>query len=263
MEGDKPYRFISFNIPNLHLVEDNMAFAEENPWRLPDRFEIFDALASVRQQGGQVVRTYVLSVVRSQRSARRAAARARARASSTRKPSARSISCCKTANETGVRVIVPFVDNWVWWGGKAEYAGFRGKKADDFWTDPQVIADFKETIRFVLERTNTLTGVKYPDDKAILAWETGNELESPPAWTREIAAYIKSLDQNHPVIDGYHNDDAARGIARHAGDRYRHHASLSHAWESRSPRRFAKTPRRPKGESRISSANSASSIWRR
>ncbi len=26
MEGDKQYRFISFNIPNLHLVEDNMAF---------------------------------------------------------------------------------------------------------------------------------------------------------------------------------------------------------------------------------------------
>jgi hypothetical protein len=47
--------------------------------------------------------------------------------------------------------------------------------------------------------------VKYADDKAILAWETGNELESPPAWTREIAAYIKSLDKNHPVIDGFHS----------------------------------------------------------
>src|SRR4030095_3276317 len=26
MEGDKEYRFISFNIPSLHLVEDTMAF---------------------------------------------------------------------------------------------------------------------------------------------------------------------------------------------------------------------------------------------
>jgi mannan endo-1,4-beta-mannosidase len=40
------------------------------------------------------------------------------------------------------------VDNWKWQGGRAEYAGFRGKTKDDFWTDPQLIADFKETIRF-------------------------------------------------------------------------------------------------------------------
>ena len=32
------------------------------------------------------------------------------------------------ANRTGVRLIIPFVDNWSWWGGRAEYAGFRGKK---------------------------------------------------------------------------------------------------------------------------------------
>jgi hypothetical protein len=204
MEGGKPFRFISFNIPNLHLVEDNMAFTEENPWRLPDRFEIFDALASVRQQGGQVVRTYVLSVVRAGDPP--AAPRHVLGPGKFNEEAFRTLDqVLQTANETGVRLIIPFVDNWVWWGGKAEYAGFRGKSADAFWTDPQVIADFKETIRFVLSRTNTLTGVKYSDDKAILAWETGNELESPAGWTKEIAGYIKTLDRNHPVIDGYHN----------------------------------------------------------
>jgi mannan endo-1,4-beta-mannosidase len=204
VEGDKPYRFISFNIPNLHLVEDNMAFAEENPWRLPDRFEIFDALASVRQQGGQVVRTYVISVARSN-DPPGAPRHVLGPGKFNEEAFVALDLVLKTANETGVRVIIPFVDNWVWWGGKDEYAGFRGKKPNDFWTDPQVIADFKETIRFLLNRTNTLTGVKYSDDKAVLAWETGNELESPAAWTREIAAYIKSLDKNHPVIDGFHN----------------------------------------------------------
>jgi hypothetical protein len=203
MEGDQPFRFISFNIPNLHLVEDNLAFAEENPWRLPDQFEIHDALASVRQQGGQVARTYVLSVARPNDPP--GAPRHVLGPGKFNEDAFRTLDLVlKTANETGVRVIVPFVDNWVWWGGKAEYAAFRGKPADAFWTDPQVIADFKATIRFVVERTNTLTGVKYRDDKAILAWETGNELESPSAWTREIAAYIKSLDRNHPIIDGYH-----------------------------------------------------------
>ncbi len=204
LEGGKPFRFISFNIPNLHLVEDNLAFTEENPWRLPDRFEIYDALDSVRRQGGQVVRSYVLSVVRANDPP--GTPRHVLGPGKFNEQAFRALDLVlQTANETGVRVIVPFVDNWSWWGGKDEYAGFRGKPADAFWTDPQVIADFKETIRFVVQRTNTLTGVKYRDDKAILGWETGNELQSPAGWTREIAAYIKSLDRNHPVIDGYHN----------------------------------------------------------
>ena len=95
------------------------------------------------------------------------------------------------------------MDNWVWQGGRAEYAGFRGKTRDDFWTDPQLIADFEQTVQFILTRTNSYTGVRYADDKAILCWETGNELASPPSWTREIAAYIKSLDTNHLVMDGF------------------------------------------------------------
>ena len=61
MDGDQPYRFISFNIPNLHYIEDNMVFTETNPWRLPDPFEITDALEAVKQAGGQVVRIYTLS----------------------------------------------------------------------------------------------------------------------------------------------------------------------------------------------------------
>lgn len=64
LENGRPFRFISFNIPNLHLVEDNTVFDGDNAWRWPDRFEITDALESVRQQGGQVARPYVLSVIR-------------------------------------------------------------------------------------------------------------------------------------------------------------------------------------------------------
>jgi len=62
MDENGELRFISFNIPCLHYNEDNMPFTETNPWRLPDEFEIADALEAVRQMGGQVVRTYALSV---------------------------------------------------------------------------------------------------------------------------------------------------------------------------------------------------------
>src|SRR6202022_1638893 len=64
VEGDKLYRFISFNIPNLHLVEDNMAFEAVNEWRFPDEFEITDALSTIKQMGGRTTRMYVISVCR-------------------------------------------------------------------------------------------------------------------------------------------------------------------------------------------------------
>lgn len=108
----------------------------------------------------------------------------------------------QVANEVGIRLIIPFVDNWHWWGGPLEYAAFRGKKRDGFWTDRQLIDDFKKTIEFVVNRRNTCTGVTYKDDKAILAWETGNELAPPFSWTREIAAFVKSLDKNHLLLEG-------------------------------------------------------------
>jgi mannan endo-1,4-beta-mannosidase len=206
VEGGQPFRFLSFNIPNLHLVEDNVAFAETNPWRLPDRFEITDALASVRQQGGTVVRTYVLSVVRTNDTP--GAPRHVLGPGRFNEEALRALDLVlQIANEQGVRVIVPFVDNWSWWGGIAEYAGFRGKPKEAFWTDPQILDDFKATIRHVVTRKNTLTGVRYCDDRAILCWETGNELQSPSPWTREIAGFIKSLDRNHPVMDGYHTTE--------------------------------------------------------
>ncbi|UCD53176.1 MAG: cellulase family glycosylhydrolase [Phycisphaerales bacterium] len=202
MDGTEEYRFISFNIPNLHYVEDHLPFTETNPWRLPDEFEITDALTAIRQMGGQAARVYTLSVRKADDDP--AIPRHVLAPGKFNEEAFRALDkVLEVANETGVRIIIPFVDNWVWWGGIAEYAGFRGKPKEQFWTDPQIIADFKKTIAYVIDRTNTYTGVKYKDDKAVLAWETGNELQCPPAWTHEIADYIKQLDSNHLVVDGF------------------------------------------------------------
>jgi len=54
MEGGKEFRFVSFNVPNPHYIEDNLPFEETNPWRIPDEFEIGDTLASVKQAVGRV-----------------------------------------------------------------------------------------------------------------------------------------------------------------------------------------------------------------
>src|SRR3989338_6797662 len=62
MDGDAELRFVSCNVPNLHYIEDYLPFNGTNPWRLPDAFEIRDALTAVRQMGGKVARLYVFSV---------------------------------------------------------------------------------------------------------------------------------------------------------------------------------------------------------
>ena len=202
-EGDQELRFLSFNVPNLHYIEDDLRFAQAMPFRWPSEYEVRDALDSIRQMGGRVVRIYSLSV----RKADDPTGMPRhvlAPGEFDREAFETLDMVLDVARSKGVYVIVPLVDNWAWWGGVAEYSAFRGRPRDAFWSDPSLIEDFKLTIRFVLERVNTRNGLTYREDPTILAWETGNELHCPDTWTREIARYIKELDANHLVIDGRH-----------------------------------------------------------
>ena len=204
MDGEKEFRFVSFNIPNLHYIEDYLAFDSSNPWRLPDEFEIRDALESIKQLGGKVARIYVLSV-RKQGESKKIIRHVEAPGIFNEDAFKALDKVMQIANEVGVRVIIPLVDNWWWWGGPLEYAAFRGKKKEEFWTDPQLISDFKKTVEFMVNRKNTYTGVLYKEDKALFGWETGNELECPFSWNAEIARYIKTMDNNHVVIEGTHS----------------------------------------------------------
>lgn len=198
-----PLRFISFNIPNLHYIEDQMAFSQTNAWSLPDEFEIADALEAVRQMGGQVVRTYTLSIC--SESDKLDIPRHILGPGQFNEEAFKTLDrVLAIANQKGIRIIFPFIDNWKWWGGVPAMAAFRGKQATDFWTDAQLFEDYKQIVSYVINRTNTITGIKYKDDKAILAWETGNELESPADWTSRAARFIKSIDSNHLVLDGFH-----------------------------------------------------------
>jgi mannan endo-1,4-beta-mannosidase len=203
MDEAGEFRFISINVPCLHYNEDNMPFAEMNPWRLPDEFEISDALESVRQMGGQVARIYTLSVRRPGEDPN--IPRHITGVGKFNDEAYKSLDMTlAVANRKGIRIIFPFIDNAGWWGGIEACAAFRGKTREDFWTDPNLFEDYKTLVNSVVNRTNSITGIKYRDDKAILAWETGNELICPPEWTVKAAAYIKSIDQNHLVMDGYH-----------------------------------------------------------
>lgn len=210
MDGDKEFRFISMNIPNLNYIEDELNFLTENPYRYPTEFEIRDAFETVKQMGGQVIRIYTLPVKRMDEPEN--PTYITGPGEFVEEAFVVNDLMLKIANETGVRIIFSLLNNWKWMGGAPQYAAFRGKTFEEFWTDEELINDFKKTIDFTLNRVNTLTGVKYSEDKSIFCWETGNELSSPYSWVKEVAAHIKSIDQNHLLMDGYYAMDNYRYV---------------------------------------------------
>ncbi len=212
MDGKMEFRFIGINTPNLHVEEDSRLFAKG--WHRADEFEIRDVFKTLVLMGGTITRTYVFSV-KGGRNNDDLQSHIYAPGKYDEDLFRDFDLVLKLANEYKIRLIVPFIDNWWWWGGTKEFAALEGKKQEDFCTDPKLIEDFKNFIGYVLNRTNTYTGVKYKDDPAILAWETGNELRPENAnknlavfdkWTSDIAAFIKSIDKNHLVADGASHD---------------------------------------------------------
>jgi len=193
--------FVSFNVPNLHYIEDDWRFTSTMRYRLPNEYEIHDGLETVRLLGGSVIRIYALSVRKptdTPETVRHVLGPGQFNEASFQ---ALDLVLAKAA-ELGIRVIIPFVDNWSHWGGVSEYAAFRGKPREAFFTDAEVMGDFRKTLEKVILRTNSVNGRAYRNDPTIYAWETGNELGGPDPWVTQIAQFIKSLDPGHPLIDG-------------------------------------------------------------
>ena len=92
------------------------------------------------------------------------------------------------AQSLGIRVIIPFVDQWTWHGGIQQYAKFRGytgdgcELVDTFFENEQVRQDFKSVIYMVLNRVNTINGTRYKDDPTILAWEVSRGVMMILSW---------------------------------------------------------------------------------
>ncbi len=209
MDGKEEFRFLSYNVPTLNYVEDNMDFDVTNPYGLPTEFELRDVFETLKIIGCNVTRTYTIPV-RNKNFPKESVTYVEGPGKFNEEAFKAMDMMIALAAEYGIRVIIPFVNNWEWMGGRPNYADFRNKTKDDFWTDKQLIEDLKKTIEYVLNRTNTITGITYKEDKTIMAWESGNELQNPDEWAINIAKYVKSIDENHLFIDGFfaiHGDD--------------------------------------------------------
>ncbi len=115
------------------------------------------------------------------------------------------------AGQEGIKLVIPLVNNWDDFGGMNQYVKwFKAGSHDAFYTDPRIQHAYNNYVRYVLERTNTYTGVQYKDDPAIMTWELANEprVQSDPTghilvnWADEMSTWIKSLDRHHLVAAG-------------------------------------------------------------
>ncbi|KAJ3675368.1 hypothetical protein LUZ60_004410 [Juncus effusus] len=127
------------------------------------------------------------------------------------------------AQKYGIRLILSLVNNFNDFGGKAQYvnwarnAGASVNGEDDFYTNSIVKQYYKNHVKSVLTRINTINKVAYKDDSTIMAWELINEPRCKSdysgrtvnAWVEEMAGYTKSLDSNHLLevgMEGFYGD---------------------------------------------------------
>ncbi|WOL14491.1 hypothetical protein Cni_G23271 [Canna indica] len=120
------------------------------------------------------------------------------------------------ARKYGIRLILSLVNNYESFGGKKQYVqwardqGQNIESEDEFFTNPVVRGYYKNHVKTVLTRVNTITGVAYKDDPTIFAWELMNEPrcssdlsgKSIQEWITEMASYLKSIDSNHLLEAG-------------------------------------------------------------
>jgi mannan endo-1,4-beta-mannosidase len=93
-------------------------------------------------------------------------------------------------------------------GSFAAFEAFSG----GFFLNPKAIGLSHQFYRLMIARTNSVTGVRYVDDPAILSWQLANEpraMKNPAAfrdWLVASARLVRALDPNHLVSAGLEGD---------------------------------------------------------
>ncbi|XP_054816916.1 mannan endo-1,4-beta-mannosidase 5-like [Prosopis cineraria] len=126
----------------------------------------------------------------------------------------------------GEKLILSLVKHYNDYGGRPQYvqwardAGTPINNDDDFHTNPIIKDYYKNHVKNVLTRINTITGIAYKDEATIMAWELMNEPRcqvdysgnTVTTWVQEMAPYVKSIDSNHLLgvgMEGFYEDSIA------------------------------------------------------
>ncbi|HEY6952966.1 MAG TPA: mannanase, partial [Bacteroidota bacterium] len=132
----------------------------------------------------------------------------------------------------GMHAVLYLGNYWEWSGGMSQYNVWSGAHAVDpedttqgwgafmdfsatFYANPKSQKLYRNYLRMIIERKNTVNGRRYACDPTIMAWQLANEprpgrehgsgeknLSAFCKWIDETAMYIHSLDTNHIVSSG-------------------------------------------------------------
>jgi mannan endo-1,4-beta-mannosidase len=87
--------------------------------------------------------------------------------------------------------------------------GINIERAMPFYTNEETRRLYREHVRRIVARRNSITGVMYRDDPTIFGYELMNEAQAPTgrwaerrAWMAEMSAFVKSLDPDHLIAPG-------------------------------------------------------------
>ena len=130
-----------------------------------------------------------------------------------------------------MKAVMCLTNFWHWSGGMAQYVSWADKTsipypppAKDgswdryqkytatFYTNQQAKEAYNQHVRYIVNRTNSLTGLPYKNDPVIMSWELANEprgMKQRSAylkWIKDTVTLIKSLDANHLVTIGSEGD---------------------------------------------------------
>eukprot|EP01018_Ginkgo_biloba_P010213 Gb_33018 [translate_table: standard] len=140
------------------------------------------------------------------------------------------------ARRHGIRLIFSLVNNLDAYGGKGQYVQWArdagmdvGSSNDSFFFHPTIRDYYKNYVKSVLTRKNSISGVEYRDEPAIFAWELMNEPrclsdvsgQTLQAWITEMAEFVKSIDYNHLLtvgLEGFYGPTTPEKLEVNPGD---------------------------------------------
>lgn len=213
--GDERLRFVGYDSPNY-------AFLEDPNWHAIQNFEMEDLIKSVAQSNAKVVRVYSMgfqilpSYTGNALYTENGASIEQAPKHIGWNPTAPKVATVNPApasytqgdyymyepvwekvdyflamaDRYGVRVIFPFVNEWDWFGGRGAFANYYGISSagtNFYGTNANSLfmgEMYDRLVGMIMNRTNTVTGIQYKNDPAIMAWESSNEFTGAASeWT--------------------------------------------------------------------------------
>lgn len=152
----------------------------------------------------------------------------------------------------GIRFILPFVNYWDELGGICQYNTWAGAESPSrnmmfFIQNEDTQKWFRDYIEMLLNRINTVTGVAYKDEPAIMSWQIMNEGRNSGQnprilrdWYAEMADFIKNIapyqllgtgeegfDEGTPAVYSRHKYSNTYTLRANEGTSYIMNTSIS------------------------------------